>query len=666
MDPLINQMLGQYQILNEIGRGGMGVVYKAWQPMLKRFVAIKILPPHFAQDIEFVRRFHQEAQNAAGLNHPNIVHIYDFGIQQGHQFIVMELLEGATLYSLITRHGALAVDYTASILAQIASALDYAHSRKIIHRDLKPANIMVTPDGRAILTDFGIAKALEGTQIARSSHLIGTPAYMSPEQIQSSVVTPQSDIYSLGIVAYEMLTGHVPFQGNTATVLHAHVYQPPTPLRSLNPQIPPQVENAVLRALAKSPQARYPTASEFAQAVRGKVESKDEENLLSEARAGSMRRLFGLIIDLIALFIFFAFFMGAATGVPSNNAVASATLFLFLFGLYGYFVFMWILSGQTIGQMVLGIRVLSNTGNFPSWWQATKRWFVQVLTVALGSSIIFYILLVYLWHRHGKPPHDKAAGTEAVRTRFVAKSYPQYHRPVSVSRQFGALLAGTAFFIVPTFLVGITALFMRTSVSNQNVTNQGFPTVSVQTAVAVNPSPALPSLPTPTPIRTLTPTLAPIVLIDRPASEINLQLRDLGGTFSLSEEMGKDTFTDSTTRDGNYRLFESKEGVFIESTIGIGHFRVTDTIPDLMRVIENKLRTTLKTQTISFGAMTNVSLGERGGMESFSIEALGANGYILTFIKQNVVVFVIEFGPTQKVRPDDVLAHGRIVESRIR
>jgi len=659
-------MLGQYQILSEIGRGGMGIVYKAWQPMLKRYVAIKILPPHFAQDTEFVRRFHQEAQNAAGLNHPNIVHIYDFGIQQGYQFIVMELLEGETLASLIARHGALSVDYTAGILAQIASALDYAHSRKIIHRDLKPANIMVTPDSRAILTDFGIAKALEGTQIARSSHLIGTPAYMSPEQIQSQFVTPQSDIYSLGIVVYEMLTGRVPFQGNTATVLHAHVYQPPPPLRSLNPQVPPEVENAVIRALAKNSQERYPTANEFAQAVRGKVKSRDDKSLLSEARAGSMRRLFGLIIDLTLLFIFFALFMGVAAGVPSSNAIASVTFFFFLLGLYGYFVFMWMLSGQTIGQMVVGIRVLSNTGDFPSWWQSTKRWFVQMLTVAFGSSIIFYILLVYLWHRYGKPPHDEAAGTEAVRTRFVAKSYQQYHRPVSAGRLAGTLLAGTAFFTVPTLLMAIASLFIRTPMNNPSVTNRTFPTVPVQTAVAGIPSPALPSLPTPTPIRIIIPTSTPVALIDRPANEINLQLRDLGGTFSLSEEMGKDTFADSTTRDGNYRLFESKDGVFIESTIGIGHFRAADTMPDLMKIVENELQTTLKTQTISFGTMTSVSFGERGGVESFSIEALGASGYILIFIKQNVVVLLIEFGPTHKVRLDDVFAHARIIESRIR
>lgn len=274
-DPLLNHSLGQYQILNEIGRGGMAVVYKAWQPNLKRYVAVKVLPPHFAQDAEFVRRFKEEAWNSANLNHSNIVHIYDTDIQGGYQYIVMELLEGETLQSLISSNGILPLPRAANILAQIASALDYAHSRGIVHRDVKPANIIISPEDRATLTDFGIAKALEGTRIASSSHLIGTPSYMAPEQIQNQGITAQCDIYSLGIVAYEMLTGRVPFDGNTAAILHAHVYQPPPPLQSPNRQIPHHAEQAVLRALAKSPQERYLSANAFADAIR-KTPIQDE------------------------------------------------------------------------------------------------------------------------------------------------------------------------------------------------------------------------------------------------------------------------------------------------------------------------------------------------------------------------------------------------------
>ncbi len=269
MEDLVNKTLGQFQIRRELGRGGMAVVYEAYQPALQRTVALKVLPPSLSHDAAFVRRFQQEAIAAAGLRHTNIVTIYDVGSQGPFSFIVMEYLEGKSLADVIRAGGPLPLARASKILEQVAHALDYAHQRGFIHRDIKPGNVMVAADDHATLTDFGIARAMSGTHLTQTGTIIGTPEYMAPEQIRGSEVDHRVDIYALGIVAYEMLTGHVPFSGTTASVLYKQVNEPPPPLTGLVSQVPPHVIAALARALTKEPSQRFQTSSEFAAAFSG-------------------------------------------------------------------------------------------------------------------------------------------------------------------------------------------------------------------------------------------------------------------------------------------------------------------------------------------------------------------------------------------------------------
>jgi predicted Ser/Thr protein kinase len=266
---LSGRTLGNYQIIQEIGRGGMAVVYRAYQPSLNRYVAIKVLPPTLAFDQEFVARFLREAQAAAGLRHPNIVVIHDVGEEGGFYYIVMEYLEGQTLKEVIEREGALPLRRVAHIIEQVAGALDYAHQRGFVHRDVKPANVFVGQGDHATLTDFGIAKAAWGAQLTRTGVVVGTPEYMSPEQAQGYEVDHRTDIYSLGIVLYEMVTGRVPFSGNTPhAVLHKVIYDLPPQPSGIHSQVSEPVENVLAKSLAKQPAERYASASELAQALK--------------------------------------------------------------------------------------------------------------------------------------------------------------------------------------------------------------------------------------------------------------------------------------------------------------------------------------------------------------------------------------------------------------
>jgi serine/threonine-protein kinase len=270
---LVGKQFGQYEITALIGAGGMGEVYRARDTRLTREVAIKVLPPELARDEEFVQRFMREANTAASLDHPNIINIYNVDAQDGMYYIVMRLAQGETLRDVL-RRGRLAPRRLLAIMGQLADALGYAHQKGIIHRDIKPANIMVGENDRVTLMDFGIAKALSGLRITRTGTAIGTPEYMSPEQFKGEDVGPRTDIYALGIVLYELLTGTVPFKGETSHVVsHKHVYDPPPPPRQHDPQIPPAVEAVVLRCLEKQPVARYQTAGEMFAALRVAVES---------------------------------------------------------------------------------------------------------------------------------------------------------------------------------------------------------------------------------------------------------------------------------------------------------------------------------------------------------------------------------------------------------
>lgn len=243
----------------------MAVVYRAYHESLNRYVAIKVLPPQLALDATFVQRFLQEARSAAGLKHPNIVTIYDVGVEDGIHYIVMEELQGEPLDGLIRKVGSMPVEQSIQITTQIASALDYAHARGIVHRDIKPANIIIGSDGKATLTDFGIAKAAEGTNLTQTGMMVGTPEYMSPEQVKGESVGASSDIYSLGIVLYQMLTGSTPFTAsNTPAILHKQVYEQPRPLHTQVGGISADLDKVLATALAKDPANRYPSAGAFA------------------------------------------------------------------------------------------------------------------------------------------------------------------------------------------------------------------------------------------------------------------------------------------------------------------------------------------------------------------------------------------------------------------
>ena len=260
--------LGPYVVGELLGRGGMGVVYKGHDPSLDRVVALKVLPADFLHDATFADRLRREAQLWGRLDHPAIVPVYYSGVEDDHPFLAMKFIGGGPLSALI-RQGPIPVDRSVAILKPVASALDYAHDAGIVHRDVKPANVLLVDDGSAYLTDFGIARALaESRGSSTGSGITGTPGYMAPEQARSPRPDPRSDVYSLGCLAYEMLTGRAPFQGETPMdVMLRHILEAPTPPRSWLPALPVAVETAVLKAMAKDPTQRWSRAGLFVQAL---------------------------------------------------------------------------------------------------------------------------------------------------------------------------------------------------------------------------------------------------------------------------------------------------------------------------------------------------------------------------------------------------------------
>ncbi|MFM9106899.1 MAG: protein kinase domain-containing protein [Chloroflexota bacterium] len=259
---------GRYRVDRLLGEGGMATVYLGHDLLLGRDVAIKALRPQYAADPGFRARFRREAQAAAGFAHPNIIDIYDVGELAGVPYFVMEYVRGQTLREIIDREGPFHPDDVAGLLQQLCAALDYAHERGYVHRDVKPQNILGTDDGHAIVADFGSAKGLADSDLTDAGGGMGTIHYISPEQASGLIATPASDIYSAGIVAYEMLTRMLPFEAETPVgVAMQHIQEPPPPPSSLLPSIPPAVDAVVLRALEKDPTRRFPSAGAFARAM---------------------------------------------------------------------------------------------------------------------------------------------------------------------------------------------------------------------------------------------------------------------------------------------------------------------------------------------------------------------------------------------------------------
>ncbi len=262
---LVGKIIGnRYEILEKIGEGGMATVYKARCNILKRYVAVKVLRDEFTTDEEFIKRFNTEAQAAASLTHPNIVSIYDVGHEDNIYYIVMELVQGKTLKEIINQDGVLPWKWSVNIAIQVASALETAHRNNIVHRDIKPHNIIITEDGIAKVTDFGIAKAVSNSTITAFGTTIGSVHYFSPEHARGGYTDAKSDIYSLGVVMYEMLTGRVPFDADTpVSIALKHMQEKPIEPIKLNPSIPFAVNKIIMKAMEKEISQRYQSATEM-------------------------------------------------------------------------------------------------------------------------------------------------------------------------------------------------------------------------------------------------------------------------------------------------------------------------------------------------------------------------------------------------------------------
>jgi serine/threonine protein kinase len=273
---LVGRTLGNYLIQELLGQGGMATVYKGYRADIDRYVAVKVLPPHPGLDQEFIERFRQEARTIARLQHPHILPLYDYGVQDDILYLIMAYIDGGSLADRI-EEGGMRLSEVEKILRQVAGALDYAHRQGVIHRDIKPDNILLDKEGNALLADFGIAKLAEGgSNLTVTGGLVGTPAYMAPEQGSGDKVTGSADIYSLGVVVYEMLTGSKPYNAETPMqIVIKHMTAPVPSIREKLPDLPAQLELVIDRALAKLPDNRYASAIEFADDFTKAIHSAD-------------------------------------------------------------------------------------------------------------------------------------------------------------------------------------------------------------------------------------------------------------------------------------------------------------------------------------------------------------------------------------------------------
>jgi predicted Ser/Thr protein kinase len=344
---------GGYRIIEQVGRGGMATVYKAHQADLARYVAIKVLPDFLAADADFRDRFQHEAIAVANLRHPNIPAVYHYGHEGDTAYIVTEFIDGGTLADQTGTP--LPLPYTIDMLAAVASAVDYAHSRGVLHRDIKPTNVLMTRDGRPVLNDFGLARMMESEQrITQATAIMGTPQYMSPEQCLGEELGPTADIYALSVVAYEMLTGRVPFTAATpAAVIIAQVSQPLPPPRSVNPALSSEVELVLLKGLAKDPGERYATASAMVRALGHARDAVPTRSSPAAQAAGSVAPASAVADGVVP-----ARPATAGTGPRSLKpaAAAAAVLLLLVAVAVGYFAVRGrdTPSGQATGSTTFG------------------------------------------------------------------------------------------------------------------------------------------------------------------------------------------------------------------------------------------------------------------------------------------------------------------------
>ncbi len=284
-------LASKFEILSELGCGGMATVYKAVQNNLQRTVALKVIHQNLIHDREFLDKFHSEARMAASLNHQGIVSIYDEGTENNVHYISMEYLEGEDLHQIIRKKSTLTIEHTVNIVSSIADSLDYLHKKNLIHRDIKSSNIIITKEGRVVLTDFGIARAMTGSKLSRTGSVVGTPEYMSPEQADGLGADQRSDLYSLGVVLYECLSGCLPFSGeNPVSTIYKIINTPPPPLSKFDVSIPIWLQSIVEKSLSKNPQNRFTTGKEFSTAIKARKRVKVTEGGIVSSKTRKIDR----------------------------------------------------------------------------------------------------------------------------------------------------------------------------------------------------------------------------------------------------------------------------------------------------------------------------------------------------------------------------------------
>ncbi len=306
---------GRYELEELVGSGGMSSVFRAHDALLERKVALKILHEQYTSDEDYVERFRREARAVAGLSHPNIVTVIDRGEQDGRQFIVFEYIDGESLKQLVDRTGPLPVDQAVGLTLQIARALAFAHQQGLVHRDVKPQNVLLNDDGRAKVTDFGIARSLDVQQgMTQSGTVMGTSDYIAPEQARGERVDEQTDVYSLGVVLYELLTGEVPFPGeNFVAVAMRHINEPPPSARERRPDVSPRLDAAIKRAMAKEPGDRFGSMGDFVGELEAALDVGPDEDTGTIVLPGRPRRRRRILRPLLLLLLALAV-LGAIAG----------------------------------------------------------------------------------------------------------------------------------------------------------------------------------------------------------------------------------------------------------------------------------------------------------------------------------------------------------------